>query len=276
MKNICASCHGVDVQNIIKTSNEKKPRWLQKTHYVNNFINNTPIRLYKQTKTNMSLTLNVGIKNKNKFMLYWGAEPQKGFLIKDAKKAYNNFRNYGVAKVNAKGEVVIFFNCPQPYSTIEKGKTKRETFYRHIHFSFSNSESTRWLSSIYTKVIICNLTLKQTSQIVSAGDAVLINALPHEYYGKSHIPGSYNLYYKQIKSMSQSELIKWFSDVIEFNYSKLNRNIKQKKINIYEIPIIVYCAHDKCNAGELAAIELLKKGFVNIMDFKGGMKEYLS
>ena len=276
MKNICASCHGVDVQNIIKTSNEKKPRWLQKTHYVNNFINNTPIRLYKQTKTNMTLTLNVGIKNKNKFMLYWGADSQKGILIKDAKKAYNNFKNYGVAKVNAKGEAVISFNCPQPYSTIEKGKTKRETFYRHIHFCFSNSENTSWLSSIYTKVIICNLSLKQTNRIVSAGDAVLINALPHEYYGKSHIPGSYNLYYKQIKSMSQSELIKWFSDVIELNYSKLNRNIKQKKINVYEIPIIVYCAHDKCNAGELAAIELLKKGFVNIMDFKGGMKEYLS
>ena len=275
MKNICASCQGVDVKNIIKTNNEKLPEWLQKTDYVSNFIEKAKIKPYKQSKTNMKLTFNAGEKNKNKFMLYWGAEPQKSIIIKDAKKAYKNFKNYGVTKVNSKGKAVLFFNCPQPYSTIEKGKSKRETFYRHIHFCFSNNEKTDWLPSVYTKVIVCNLTLKQTKQIHNAGDAVLINTLPHQYYGKSHIPGSYNLYHKQIKKMSQAELMKWFKDVVEINYPKLNRLIKQKKLDIYEIPIIVYCAHNKCNASELAAIELLKKGFVNIMDFKGGMKEYL-
>ena len=275
MKNICASCQGVDVKNIIKTNNEKLPEWIQKTDYVSNFIEKEKIKSYKQSKTNMKLTFNAGEKNKNKFILYWGAEPQKSIIIKDAKKAYKNFKNYGVTKVNSKGEAVLFFNCPQPYSTVEKGKTKRETFYRHIHFCFSNNEKTDWLPSVYTKVIVCNLSLKQTKQIHNAGDAVLINTLPHQYYGKSHIPGSYNLYHKQIKKMSQSELMKWFKDVVELNYSKLNRLIKQKKLDIYEVPIIVYCAHDKCNASELAAIELLKKGFVNVMDFKGGMKEYL-
>ena len=76
--------------------------------------------------------------------------------------------------------------------------------------------------------------------------------------------------------MSQKQLLDWFSDVIESNYPKINKLIKQKKLNIYEIPIIVYCAHNKCDAGYLSAIELLKKGFVNLMDFKGGMKDYLS
>ncbi len=275
MKNICASCQGVDVKSIIKTNNEKLPEWLQKTDYVSNFIEKAKIKSYKQPKTNMKLTFNAGKKNKNKFMLYWGAEPQKGIIIKDAKKAYKNFKNYGVTKVDSNGDVVLFFNCPQPYSTIEKNKSKRETFYRHIHFCFSNKEKTDWLHSVYTKVIVCNLSLKQTKQIHNSGDAVLINALPHEYYGKSHIQGSYNLHYKQIKKMSQSLLIRWFKDVIELNYPKLNSLVKQKKLDIYETPIIVYCAHDKCNAGELAATELLKKGFVNIMDFKGGMKEYL-
>ena len=75
--------------------------------------------------------------------------------------------------------------------------------------------------------------------------------------------------------MSQQELFNWMKHVIELNYKKLHNYIKKGKLEIYEVPIIVYCAHDKCNAGELAAIELLRKGFVNIMDFKGGMKEYL-
>ncbi len=39
--------------------------------------------------------------------------------------------------------------------------------------------------------------------------------------------------------------------------------------------VIVYCAHDKCDAGEKAAIALMKKGFVNMSEFPGGMKEYL-
>ena len=104
---------------------------------------------------------------------------------------------------------------------------------------------------------------------------VLINALPNSYYAKSHIPNSFNLYNKTIKKMSQVELFDWFKEVIETNYPNINKLIKQKRLSIYEVPIIVYCAHNKCEAGYLSAIELLKKGFVNLMDFKGGMKDYL-
>ena len=75
--------------------------------------------------------------------------------------------------------------------------------------------------------------------------------------------------------MSQNELFSWFKDVISINYPKINKLIKSKKLELYEVPIIVYCAHNKCTTSEISAIELLKKGFVNLMDFKGGMKEYL-
>ena len=275
MKNICASCKDVDVKNIIKTDNEKLPQWLQKTDYVSKFIENAKIKQYKQTKTNMKLKLQVGEKNKNKFILYWGAEPQKNIIIKDAKKAYKNFKNYGVSKINEKGETTLFFNCPQPYSTTEKYKKTRETFYRHIHFCVSNKEKTEWTQTVYTKVIVCNLSYKQTQEIHNEGNAILINTLPSKYYAKSHIPNSYNLHYTQIKKMSQKDLFIWIKDVIKVNYNKLNKLINQKKLDIYEIPIIVYCGHNKCNLSYLAAIEFLKKGFVNIMDFKGGMKEYL-
>ena len=275
MKNICASCQGVDVKSIIKTNNEKLPSWLQKTDYVTNFIENAKIKPYTQKKTNMKLNLNIGKQHKNKFILFWGAEPSSTVLIKDAKKAYKNFKNYGVTLVNKEGLATLHFNCPQPYSTIEKGKSKRETFYRHIHFCFSDKTKTKWNETVYTKVIICDVSLQQTKQMHKLGNAVLINALPAKYYAKSHIPNSFNLTSSEIKKMPQNKLMNWFKDVIALNYTKLDRLIKQKKLDIYEVPIIVYCAHNKCNASELAAIELLKKGFVNIMDFKGGMKEFL-
>ena len=43
---------------------------------------------------------------------------------------------------------------------------------------------------------------------------------------------------------------------------------------VYEIPIVAYCAHEKCNASELAIKELMKKGFVNINEYSGGIVEY--
>ena len=54
MKNICASCQGVDVKSIIKTNNEKLPSWLQKTDYVTNFI--------EKAKINLKMLLNWQLK----------------------------------------------------------------------------------------------------------------------------------------------------------------------------------------------------------------------
>ena len=48
MKNFCASCIGVNVEDIIKTDNEQLPKWLEKFDYVTNFIHNSKIKEYKQ------------------------------------------------------------------------------------------------------------------------------------------------------------------------------------------------------------------------------------
>ena len=176
MKNICASCKSVNVKSIIKTDNNKLPKWLQKRDYVSEFIDNTPLKLYKQRQFGMKLKLNVGLKNKNKLMLYWGAKSSNTILVKDAKKAYGNFSNYGVCKVNNDGIAILCFDCPQPYSTIEKGRTKRESFYRHIHFCFSNYNKTSWLETVYTKIIICDLSLKKTLDLHKKQSIILINA----------------------------------------------------------------------------------------------------
>jgi rhodanese-related sulfurtransferase len=74
--------------------------------------------------------------------------------------------------------------------------------------------------------------------------------------------------------MTQNILFDWFRSVIKLHYPKLEVLIKSKKIKINEIPIITYCAHDKCNASQLALEELLKKGFVNVNEYSGGMKDY--
>ena len=278
MKNTCASCEGLSVTKVIKVNNEKKPKWLQKIDYVSQFIeknNNKKISIKTPSKYDTKMELDLGKSKAGKYVLYWAAEKSDTILIKDAKKAYGNFKNNGIAKIDKHGKVKLCFNCPQSYNTTEKNKKTGETFYKHIHFCYSNASNDKWLDTVYTKIVLCKLTLKQVLKKHRMGHIVLINALPCEYYQKAHISNSFNLPYNKISKYSQKELFSWFKEVIDVNYPLLSRFVKEKKLNIYELPIVVYCAHDKCDAGYKAAIQLMKKGFVNLSKFPGGMKEYL-
>lgn len=271
-KKICYACQDISVSKIIKTdSSTPKPKWLSKTDYMDLFIKKIPLKMYKQKNTSMKMLLDIG--KPNVYVLYWGAEPNSNIKIRDAKDAYGKFSNYGVGKTDSQGKIMCYFDCPSPYSEMDN-KNHRETFYRHLHFTYSKNGN-NWLDAIYTKLIVCILNYNQTMKSHQDGKIVLINALPCSYYAMSHIPNSYNLDAKTIKKMSLEELNKWMTQVVETNYPKINKMLKSKKINLYELPIVVYCAHDKCNAGHKCAMEFLKKGFVNISDFKGGMKEYL-
>ena len=76
------------------------------------------------------------------------------------------------------------------------------------------------------------------------------------------------------EKMSKEKLFEWFSNVVKLHYPKLHDLLKNKKMIVSEIPIITYCAHNKCNASQLCLEELLKKGFVNVNEYSGGMKDY--
>ena len=49
-KNICASCVGVEVTEIMETDNSKIPKWLESIDYVSNFIDDVPLKKYKMAK----------------------------------------------------------------------------------------------------------------------------------------------------------------------------------------------------------------------------------
>ena len=275
-KNICASCVGVSVTEIVETDNSKIPKWLESIDYVSNFIDDVPLEKYKIANPKIKLSLNVGKNRAGKLMLYWGAESSNKVTINDALEAYGDFSNYGVTKVNKEGNATLYFNCPQPYSTIEMGETMKETFYRHIHFCFANKKLTSWLPTVYTKIILCNMKTAELLELHSKGEIVLINTRPASYYQKEHIPNSYNLHYTDIDGMSRTELINWMTEVVSRHYPKLHKMVKSGKIAIYELPIVVYCANKKCNLSEKAAIALYNKGFVNVRDYEDGMRGYNS
>ena len=275
-KGTCASCLEFDVNKIVKSKETLKPEWLQKNDYVRDFIEKQNMTLHNPHYSNVEMKLQLGSKYAGKKILYWAATEKKSKspLILDAKKAYHHFENNGVVKVSASGSVVLKFACPQLYKTARKNESKTITFFRHLHFVIEKDGN--WDKQIYTKIVICKYSLKKFMQEKENKLTVLINALPSEYFAKDHIPNSYNLYHKDVAKMSTSDLETWFHHVVQIHYPKLYTYVRSKKIDIYELPIIVYCAHDKCDAAELTIKELMKKGFVNLNEYDGGMKDYRS
>ena len=273
-KGSCASCLHFDVDKIVKSKESLKPTWLSKHDHTRNFIEGHSLTLQIPKTFNVEMKMELGKRFAGKKLLYWAAngKKSKSLVIEDTRKAYGRFENSGVVKAASDGKVVLRFECPQLYKAKRGDITKPTTFFRHVHFVVEKDGE--WDRQIYTKVVICNYTLKTFVDEIKSGTTVLINALPGEYFAKDHVPNSYNLFHKTIAKMSVNELHDWFGEVIKIHYPKLATQLKNKKLEMYEIPIVTYCAHEKCNASELAAKELMKKGFVNINEYGGGIMEY--
>lgn len=274
---LCASCYDFSIDKYVKSMDNLKPYWLSEENYVENFIlKNTNFSTRFPKKYDTVLKLYIGKQYKGHLILYWASIPKTTLspLILDAKKAYSKFENNGIVKIDKNGFATFKFLCPQPYKTQQKKNSKMKTFFRHLHFVISNKENNSWLKQIYTKIVVCKLNFKQSIPLISSGLFIILNALPCEYYAKDHIPNSYNLNEAMIKKMSHNELVNWLHDVVKLHYPKLYNYIKNRKMEIYELPILMYCAHDKCDASEKAVHEIMKKGFVNVQDYTGGIMDY--
>tara|TARA_A100001011_G_C14321225_1_gene850753 strand:+ start:249 stop:1112 length:864 start_codon:yes stop_codon:yes gene_type:complete len=277
MSEICASCLDFDINKIVKSKDSLAPKWLSEKDYVQEFIMKSNVfSNYHPKDFDVKMKLDIGKQYYGKKILYWAAKKNNNnnLSINDAKTSYGNFSNSGVASVDKNGVVVLKFSCPQIYRTTPAYGSKSQSYYRHLHFVISNSEKDKWMEQIYTKIVVCKFGLKESIQMLKSGNYVFINALTCEYYGKDHIPNTYNLTHKQVKKMNQRELHEWFKQVVKLHYPNIHKEITLKTINVKEIPIVAYCAHEKCNASELLLEELLKKGMVNVYDYSGGMKEY--
>ena len=278
MTDICASCKSTNISKITKLDITNLPKWLEKKNYVDEFIQKVALKTYKQSSVTMKFKLKIGKKYKNRYVLYFASSSNKHlFKINDAKKAYNNFSNYGVSRVDENGEFTVYLNTPQPYKTIMKNEKKCKTFYRHMHFVISNKTNKEWENnSIYTKVLNCSIDFNELIyNHINKKHALVLNTLPCEYYAKSHIPKSFNLPTKEIKKMSTNDLHIWMKEVLKLNNHPLYKELKEKTIELYNLPIIVYCAHKDCDASEKAQIELSKKQFVNIVMYEEGMLGYI-
>ena len=276
-RRLCASCLKFNFNKTLKSSKKYKPKWLNKINYVENFINNYNNFSNSYPKDyNKVMKLYVGTIDKNKKLLYWAAKApnNSNIIINDAKTAYGNFSNSGVATIDKYGFATIKFNIPQNYKTIVKNGKNDTTFFKHIHFVISNKDNDKWIDKVHTKLVHNNFDYKTFMNNLKSKKYIVLNALPCEVYAKEHIENTFNLPYNKIKKMSINELEKWFVEIINLHYPFINNLLNKKQLELYEIPIICYCAHNKCSASKIACENLMKKGFVNVNLYEDGMKDY--
>jgi rhodanese-related sulfurtransferase len=280
MGKICLTCEVTQKMN--KAELEKTiPDWYKEIgnySLLPPFLNNND--KYNATKRTLqtikpditNYEVNIKLSDKpNTWICYWAADYSKDFMkIKSAKEAYNKFKNHGLVKTNSLGDVTFVLNCPQPYSV------DNITYPRHVHYCLLNKDNF-WSDNIKTLVVSCKINFKIMREYNHKKCHFLINALPKDNYNRCHIPNSYNLPVSLMDRSSSQEkktIIKKFLQDNLSNYPKLNKSVKDKKLNIFNLPIVVYCAHSQCHASEKLIEHLIDAGFVNILEYPGGTKEW--
>lgn len=95
------------------------------------------------------------------------------------------------------------------------------------------------------------ITLDEFKKLIEANDGlVIVDVLGPESYKNSHVKGAINIPLAELGEQKNLEMLKAYKT------------------------IVVYCAHSKCHASVKAAELLMRSGFANVLDFKGGIKEW--
>lgn len=276
-KKLCYNCSGTTSKTRSKVKKQIAD-WKQemglKTHYPADKIMECKTKY--PAKFNTSYKLNVGEKHQGRYVYYYCATQKNSndcLTPLHASKAYGkDFPNKGVAKINKNGEAIVKFECPQSYYVNNNDKLH----VPHLHYFISNNNNSGWNPTLYTQRIICHLDKKQLQQLIKTQCAVIINALPYAEYIKNRIPNSVPLPYTIATQhqVSKKQLIDYIQDML-VHYPKIHNKVKQGKLDILNVPIVVYCYKSTCNASMLLIEELIEMGFKDIREYPGGIVDWI-
>jgi rhodanese-related sulfurtransferase len=268
------TCYG---SKIIKQYGTTIPPWASKE----NVKESVPEELIKKydPKTKLheiipdisetNTTIQKKIRQKDTWILYWTTKPTHSSMdVVSEDKAYDNYKNHGLVKSDSQGNITMKLCCPQLY------RINYNTHPRHIHYTYVTSKNT-WNLNVKTLVITCTLTYDQMKDMVSKKNYLIINALPTT---ESMIPGSVSLPVSELKDLDETKQKRKLAVFIK---SKIKNNQSLQKlvdggVKYQDIPMIVYCAHSKCSAADSLIAILLKRGYVNVMEYPGGIQEWFA
>ena len=271
MPKVCLTCsEGVDLMKYHVTTIDKMPEWKKirgdKTFFPNDMkIDLSNIRKYHPSNSNVKVQINLNENRKNRYIFYFAAQPSvKPLKYPKANEAYGNFNNSGITKSDKNGCATLLIKCPQNYK--EKG-----LWYPHVHFIIANSTNTEWNTSLYTKLVLCSITRSNVKEAINNENHLILNALPLSNYIKNHIPKSHSLPLNSVCKLTKTETIKHIKHLLN-NVQRIKHLVDNNKMKIFDIPIIVYCYDNNCNASIRLIKHLWKLGFKNIKEYSDGIK----
>ena len=160
------------------------------------------------------------------------------------------------------------YRCPQSYR--EHGLT----YVPHVHLVLSDKVCNKWAEGIYTHQVFCPIDKAEVEATRKAGCALVVNALPFEYFVKSHIPGSVPLPYTSFPDkLTEKEVNSYIKGCLA-HVPKLQKAVKNRKLNLKDLPMIIYCYKSTCDASHKLEKVLRDMGYTNMKHYKGGVLDY--
>ena len=221
---------------------------------------------------NRKLEIKLGKSMAGRRIFYYGANARKfdNKLIKTTqRRAYGDWKNHGLSTVDLNGNVEISFICPQNYST------STDSYISHIHF-MKTTKGGKWENKLFTIGVICSVSNEELRFCMEKKCAVILNALSINEYIRARIPESHSLPVdKLLEKNTPQEIVKYI-EVLCSKYPLIHRALSTEKIQLFDVPLILYCYSEKCNASDKLANKLWQLGFRNIKEYTPGITGYLS
>ena len=219
------------------------------------------------------LMVELEIEEKDNWVFYWAAEAGsslEGDKPEGAAKSYGEESNHGLSKVDKDGKASLTLNCPKLY------KEEDTLFPRHVHYTVLTKDKV-WSTNIGTLEVMCNVSFKLMKEIQEKRTYMIMNALSKESYDENHIPNSLLCHHESLDGLKKQKKTGIIKKLINENLSAFPavKKFVKDSGNIKEVPIIVYCASEECDASSKLVEHLYSCGFFNVMEYSGGMKEWL-
>lgn len=272
----CLTC--IPTNNKVSKTTKKRANWKEERGMTTIFPDDkVPELKGLQTQiprgANQNIEVKLGKKNANRMVLYYAADSNikkncKNCEIPDANQAYGNFENGGIAKLDSEGNGILKIKCPQAY------QEEKKTYPAHVHFILSNAKNDKWVKKLLTQSVVCELKYEDVKKIVDAQCALIINSLPFEYYVRNRIPFSVPLDHNLVPDKLTKKHVVEYISLMLHHCPKIEKSVEKGKIELMDIPIVIYCYDATCDADTDLQKKLNKIGFTNIKVYPGGIMDW--
>jgi len=220
------------------------------------------------------LEINLEIKETSRWVFYWAAESgsdTEGDKPEDPATSYGSVSNRGLTKTDKDGNTTLVLNCPKLY------KEDGQLYPRHVHYTVLTKDDV-WSTTIGTLEVMCKVPYELMKTIIKKKTYLVMNALSKESFAKKHIPNSILCHHESLEGLAKQKKDGIIKQVVKKSLSEFPK-VKEfidSVDSIKEVPIIVYCAHDECEASSKLISHLYDCGYYNVMEYPGGLKEWFS